>query len=164
MRILGLDPGYGIVGYGLVEKAGNRIAYIAHGAITTEKDESFETRLGRIYDQVRSVIEAYSPELVAVESLYFYKNAKTAILVGEARGVILLAVQHSCLPIVEFTPYQVKQAVTGFGKAEKKQIQRAVKILLKLDEEPKPDDAADALAIAWCAAVSSGKLYRGNEV
>lgn len=164
MRILGLDPGYGIVGFGVVEKTGNRITHVAHGAITTAKGENFERRLGAIYDNLKRLLETYNPNLVAVESIYFYRNAKTAILVGEARGVILLAVEQAGLPIVEFTPYQVKQAVTGFGKADKLQIQRVVRLLLNLNEEPRPDDAADALAIAWCAAVSSSKVTRGNGV
>ncbi len=154
MRILGIDPGYGIVGYGVVEKKGNKISYVTHGAITTEKEENFEDRLDFIYNQVRTIIDTHSPELVAIESLYFYKNVKTAIYVGEARGVILLAIKHSKIPFVEFTPHQVKLTVTGYGHAEKTQIQKIMKILLKLDELPKPDDAADALAIAWCAAVS----------
>lgn len=153
-RILGIDPGYGIVGYGVVEKTGNRITYVSHGAITTGKEEHFEERLEYIYSEVRKIISDYKPELVAVESLYFYKNVKTAIFVGEARGVILLAIRHSNLPFIEFTPHQVKQTVTGYGRAEKSQIQKVMKILLKLQEIPKPDDAADALAIAWCAAVS----------
>lgn len=154
MKILGIDPGYGIVGYGIVEKKGNKISYVTHGAIITEKEENFEDRLDFIYNQVRSIINTYSPELIAIESLYFYKNVKTAIYVGEARGVILLAIKHSKIPFVEFTPHQVKLTVTGYGRAEKTQIQKIMKILLKLDKLPKPDDAADALAIAWCAAVS----------
>ncbi|ABS61555.1 crossover junction endodeoxyribonuclease RuvC [Fervidobacterium nodosum] len=164
MRILGIDPGYGIVGYGVVEKLGNKIAYVSHGAIKTEKGEHFEDRLDYIYNQVNEIIEKYNPELVAIESLYFYKNVKTAIYVGEARGVILLAIKHSNIPFVEFTPHQVKLTVTGYGRAEKTQIQKVMKILLKLNEIPKPDDAADALAIAWCAAVSGSDYssYKKN--
>ncbi|ANE41701.1 MAG: crossover junction endodeoxyribonuclease RuvC [Fervidobacterium pennivorans] len=155
MRILGIDPGYGIVGYGVVEKTGNRIVHVAHGAITTGKEEHFEDRLDYIYSEISKIISTYNPSLVAIESLYFYKNAKTAIYVGEARGVILLAIKHSGIPFVEFTPHQVKQTVTGYGRAEKSQIQKVMKMLLKLYEVPKPDDAADALAVAWCAAVTS---------
>ncbi|ODN31090.1 crossover junction endodeoxyribonuclease RuvC [Fervidobacterium thailandense] len=155
MRILGIDPGYGIVGYGIVEKSGNKISYVSHGAITTDKDERFDERLERVYRGILDVIAHYQPELVAVENIYFYKNVKTAIYVGEARGVILLAARHSNLPVVEFTPHQVKLAITGYGRADKQQIQKVIKILLKLDEIPKPDDAADALAIAWCAAVQT---------
>lgn len=155
MRILGIDPGYGIVGYGVVEKSGNKISYVSHGAIVTGKAERFDERLEHVYRGVLEVITQYRPDLVAVESIYFYKNVKTAIYVGEARGVILLAVRHSNLPVVEFTPHQVKLAITGYGRADKQQIQKVIKILLKLDEIPKPDDAADALAIAWCAAVQA---------
>ncbi|MFN3692070.1 MAG: crossover junction endodeoxyribonuclease RuvC [Fervidobacterium sp.] len=155
MKILGIDPGYGIVGYGIVEKIGNKINYISHGAIQTGKEEHFEDRLDYIYNQVIQLIHDYSPELIAVESLYFYKNVKTAIFVGEARGVILLAIKHANIPFVEFTPHQVKLTVTGYGRAQKLQVQKVMKILLKLDELPKPDDAADALAIAWCAAVTA---------
>ncbi|MGB9614905.1 MAG: crossover junction endodeoxyribonuclease RuvC [Fervidobacterium sp.] len=154
MRILGIDPGYGIVGYGIIEKQGNRIIYITHGAITTQKGEHFEDRLDYIYNQTKELIETYKPELISIESLYFYKNIKTAIYVGEARGVILLAIKHSKTPFVEFTPHQVKLTVTGYGRADKSQVQKVMKILLKLSEVPKPDDAADALAIAWCAAVT----------
>ncbi|MEN3043171.1 MAG: crossover junction endodeoxyribonuclease RuvC [Fervidobacterium sp.] len=159
MRILGIDPGYGIVGYGIVEKKGNKISHIDHGVVITEKGENFENRLDLIYTQILEIIETYSPNLVAIESLYFYKNVKTAIYVGEARGVILLAVKHSKIPFVEFTPHQVKLTVTGYGRAEKAQIQKIMKILLKLQELPKPDDAADALAIAWCAAVLSEQNF-----
>jgi crossover junction endodeoxyribonuclease RuvC len=161
LKILGIDPGYGIVGYGVVEKLGNRIIHITHGAIITEKEERFEDRLDYIYSQLIDIINTYSPQLIAVESLYFYKNAKTAIYVGEARGVILLAIKHSKIPYVEFTPHQVKLTVTGYGRAEKSQIQKVMKMLLKLDETPKPDDAADALAVAWCAAVS--KLHSNQQ-
>jgi len=154
MKILGIDPGYGIVGYGIVEKIGNKITHVTHGAMITGKEERFEDRLDYIYSEMMKIITQYSPELIAVESLYFYKNAKTAIYVGEARGVILLAIKHSKIPYTEFTPHQVKLTVTGYGRAEKKQIQSVMKMLLKLDEIPKPDDAADALAVAWCAAVS----------
>ncbi|WP_448376009.1 crossover junction endodeoxyribonuclease RuvC [Fervidobacterium sp.] len=154
MKILGIDPGYGIVGYGIVEKAGNKITHVTHGALFTGKEERFEDRLDYIYAELMKLIAQYSPEIIAIESLYFYKNAKTAIYVGEARGVILLAIKHSKTPYLEFTPHQVKLTVTGYGRAEKKQIQSVMKMLLKLDEIPKPDDAADALAVAWCAAVS----------
>lgn len=154
MRILGIDPGYGIVGYGMLEKRGNRLSYIMHGAITTGKEEQFEDRLDTIYQELMKIIAEYKPDLIAVESLYFYKNVKTAIFVGEARGVILLAIKHSNIPFVEFTPHQVKLTITGYGRADKNQVQKVMKMLLKLDEIPKPDDAADALAIAWSAAVT----------
>ncbi|HPZ18161.1 MAG TPA: crossover junction endodeoxyribonuclease RuvC [Fervidobacterium sp.] len=154
MRILGIDPGYGIVGYGVLEKQGNRLNYVTHGAIATGKQEQFENRLDIIYQELRRIITEYKPDLIAVESLYFYKNVKTAISVGEARGVILLAIKHSNVPFVEFTPHQVKLTITGYGRANKSQVQKVMKMLLKLDEIPKPDDAADALAIAWSAAVT----------
>ncbi len=153
-RILGIDPGYGIVGYGVINRSGNKLTYVTHGVITTPKDEQFEKRLETIYDSIVEIIDTYKPNLAAVESLYFYKNAKTAIYVGEARGVILLALRKSGLEIVEFTPHQVKINISGYGRSEKEQIQKMVKLLLNLDEIPKPDDAADALAVAWCAGVS----------
>lgn len=155
MRILGIDPGYGIVGYGIVEKRGNKISHVIHGAIQTGKEENFEERLDYIYKQIIELIKIYSPELIAIESIYFYKNVKTAIFVGEARGVILLAIKHSNIPFVEFTPHQVKLTATGYGRASKVQIQKVMKMLLNLAELPKPDDAADALAISWCAAVAA---------
>ncbi len=158
-RILGIDPGYGIVGYGVIDKSGNKLTYVTHGVITTPKDEQFERRLESIYDSILEIIEKYKPNLAAIESLYFYKNEKTAIYVGEARGVILLALRKSGLEIVEFTPHQVKINISGYGRSEKGQVQKMVKILLNLEEIPKPDDAADALAVAWCAGVSwRGKI------
>ncbi|SHH26659.1 crossover junction endodeoxyribonuclease RuvC [Thermosipho atlanticus] len=153
MTILGVDPGYGILGYGVLEKNGNKIKHITHGVITTTKDIEMPDRLGYIYTEFVKLIDKYSPDVCAIESLFFYNNSKTAIHVGEARGVILLAISQKNIPLKEFTPYQVKNNVTGYGRADKKQVQKMMKILLALDEVPKPDDAADALAVAWCYAV-----------
>ncbi|WP_126992661.1 crossover junction endodeoxyribonuclease RuvC [Thermosipho globiformans] len=153
MRIIGVDPGYGILGYGILEKNKNKISHVTHGVITTEKDVPMYKRLGYIYDRFVELLEEYSPDACAIESLFFYKNVKTAIHVGEARGVILLASSQRNIPLYEFTPYQVKNNVTGYGRADKKQVQKMVKMLLNLNDIPKPDDAADALAVAWCLAV-----------
>jgi crossover junction endodeoxyribonuclease RuvC len=153
MTIIGIDPGYGILGYGVLEKVGNKIKYVTHGAITTKKEIEIPERLGYIYSEFIKILDKYSPDVCAMERLFFYKNAKTAIHVGEARGVILLAISQRNIPLKEFTPYQVKNNVTGYGKANKMQVQKMMKILLNLNEIPKPDDAADALAVAWCYAV-----------
>ncbi|MBO8161796.1 MAG: crossover junction endodeoxyribonuclease RuvC [Thermosipho sp. (in: Bacteria)] len=156
MIIIGVDPGYGILGYGILEKNGNKIRHITHGVITTGKDVDMKDRLSYIYTEFLNLIDKYSPDVCAIESLFFYNNVKTAIRVGEARGVILLAISQRNIPLKEFTPYQVKNNVTGYGRADKKQVQKMMKILLKLDDIPKPDDAADALAVAWCYAVEKG--------
>ncbi|ANQ53956.1 Holliday junction resolvase [Thermosipho sp. 1063] len=154
MIIIGIDPGYGILGYGVLEKNRNKISHVAHGVITTEKDISMSKRLQIIYEEFVKLLEYYSPDACAIESLFFYKNVKTAIHVGEARGVILLATSQRNLPLYEFTPYQVKNNITGYGRSDKKQVQKMVKMLLRLDKIPRPDDAADALAVAWCLAVA----------
>lgn len=153
MTILGVDPGYGILGYGILEKNGNKIKHITHGVITTKKEIEMPNRLSYIYTEFVKLIDTYTPDVCAIESLFFYNNSKTAIRVGEARGVILLAVSQKNIPLKEFTPYQVKNNVTGYGRADKKQVQKMMKILLNLKDIPKPDDAADALAVAWCYAV-----------
>jgi len=153
MTIVGVDPGYGILGYGVLEKEGNKIKYVTHGVITTKKEIEIPERLGYIYSEFVKILDEFSPDVCAMERLFFYKNAKTAIHVGEARGVILLAISQKNIPLKEFTPYQVKNNVTGYGKANKMQVQKMMKILLNLNEIPKPDDAADALAVAWCYAV-----------
>ena len=148
MRILGIDPGYAIVGWGVVEYVGNRFVPVGYGAVCTDKDTPFEQRLIEIYDGVRQVCETYRPEALAIEKLYYQHNQTTVIGVAEARGVILLAAAQCGVPIFEYTPMQVKQAVTGYGKAMKKQIQEMTRILLHLETIPKPDDIADALAMA----------------
>ena len=148
MIILGIDPGTAITGYGVIEKKGRGGAYVAHGCITTDKDILKEKRLLLLERGMMVLFKKYKPDVVAVESLYFFKNLKTALPVSEARGVILLTVAKHRVPLYEFTPPQVKMAITGYGKAEKKQMQKMVQLHLKLDSLPKPDDAADALAIA----------------
>lgn len=148
MRVLGIDPGYAIVGWGVVEYVGNRFTTIAFGAVTTEAGVPFEQRLETVYSGVKDVMELYKPDALSIEQLFYQHNQTTVIGVAEARGVILLAAAQCGLPIFEYTPMQVKQAVCGYGKALKKQIQEMTRILLKLDKVPKPDDTADALAMA----------------
>ena len=148
MRVLGIDPGYAIVGWGVVEYIGNRFAPIGYGAVITEKDTPFEQRLVEIYEGVQDICKRYQPEALSIEKLYYQHNQTTVIGVAEARGVILLAAAQAGLPIYEYTPMQVKQAVTGYGKAVKKQVQEMTRMLLHLPAVPKPDDTADALAMA----------------
>lgn len=148
MRVLGIDPGYAIVGWGVVEYVGNRFTPVAYGAVCTDKDTPFEQRLIEIYDGVLDVCKRYAPAALSIEKLYYQHNQTTVIGVAEARGVILLAAAQCGIPIYEYTPMQVKQAVTGYGKAVKKQIQEMTRVLLQLPAIPKPDDTADALAMA----------------
>ena len=148
MRVLGIDPGYAIVGWGVVEYAGNRFAPIAYGAVCTDKDTPFEQRLIEIYDGIKDICTRYQPEALSIEKLYYQHNQTTVIGVAEARGVILVAAAQCGVPIYEYTPMQVKQAVTGYGKAVKKQVQEMTRVLLHLPAVPKPDDTADALAMA----------------
>ena len=163
MIILGIDPGYAIVGWGVVSYDGFRFAPVSFGAVTTDKDTPFNRRLEEIYDDITRVIRKYQPETVSMEKLYFANNHTTAIDVAQARGVILLAAQKQGLPVYEYTPLQVKQAVVGYGKAEKKQVMEMTRLLLRLPEVPKPDDTADALAMAICHGHdSSSVLFRQN--
>ena len=155
MVILGIDPGYAIVGWGVIEYNNTKFKTIAYGAVTTPAGMDFSDRLERIYDEISLIIAKYKPEAVAVEELFFTNNQKTAIAVGQARGVILLAAKKAKIEFNEYTPLQVKQSVVGYGRAEKKQ----TKILLNLEKVPKPDDTADALALAICHAHSAGSLY-----
>ena len=150
MRILGIDPGYAILGYGVLDKIGNKFVTVAYGSITTDSKMEMPERLVALYDGLTGIIQTYKPDEASIEELFFNNNAKTAFAVGQARGVILLsAVQHK-IPIYEYTPLQVKQALTGYGRADKNQIQQMTKSMLGLFEIPKPDDVADALAIAVC--------------
>lgn len=151
MQVLGVDPGTETTGYGIVSEddAGNLRA-ICYGVIKTNKGQGLEKRLQKIYQELKQIIFLNKPDGTAVEKLFFQKNVTNAIAVGQARGVILLAICDSCLDLAEYTPNEVKQCVTGYGAADKKQVQEMVKILLNLDQVPKPDDAADALAIAIC--------------
>jgi len=157
MVILGVDPGTAIIGYGFIQTADSQIKIINYGYISTSPSSTTANRLKTVYQQLNKLIKKYSPEIMAVEDLFFFKNLKTAIKVSQARGVILLAGADNNLSIAEYTPLQVKQAVTGYGRAEKSQIQKMIKMIFKLKEIPKPDDIADALAIAFCCA-SSYKL------
>jgi crossover junction endodeoxyribonuclease RuvC len=149
MIALGIDPGIATTGYGVVrEERNGQLVALVHGVIETPKTDSLPKRLHHLRQHLRSLLEAWQPDEVAVEELFFATNAKTAITVGQARGVILLTLFEGGRPIFEYTPLQVKQAVSGYGAADKKQMQEMVRILLSLSKIPKPDDAADALAIA----------------
>lgn len=158
MKILGIDPGFAIVGYGIIDHTGNKFKTIEYGAVTTEANEDMFVRFKKIYDGVTEIIERTNPEAMAIEELFFNSNQKTAINVAQARGIILLAAMNKNVPIFEYTPLQVKQAVVGYGRADKTQVQQMVKALLNLEKVPKPDDTADALAIAICHAHSCGSL------
>lgn len=150
MRILGIDPGYAIVGYGILDYDGNKFKTVEYGAITTEAGEDMFIRLKKIYDDLCQAIDKYKPDFMAIEELFFNSNQKTAINVAQARGVLTLAAMNNGVEIFEYTPLQVKQAVAGYGRADKNQVQQMVKMLLGLKEVPKPDDTADAVAIAIC--------------
>ena len=154
MKILGIDPGYAILGWGVIEKKGSSFIPIAYGSLETDKDMPMPERLKVLYSGLMEIIAEYEPEEASVEELYFNNNAKTAIFVGQARGVALLACINSGVELFEYTPLQIKTAMTGFGRAEKKQIQSMVKMILNLDSIPKPDDTADALAAAICHGYS----------
>ena len=156
MLILGIDPGYAIIGWGLIRFERGRYIPVDFGAITTNAGVPFNRRLEQIYDQLNELLDNHHPEVVAVEKLYFQTNAKTAIDVAQARGVIMLALQKHGVPVYEYTPLQVKSAVTGFGQAQKPQVMEMTKRLLRLKAVPKPDDTADALAIAICHAQYGG--------
>ena len=156
MRILGIDPGYAILGYGVLDMIGNRFKTVAYGSITTDSSMEMPERLTALYDGLTEIIERYRPEEASIEELFFNNNAKTAILVGEARGVAVLACAKHNLKISEYTPLQIKQALVGYGRADKKQVQAMVKAILNLDEIPKPDDTADAVAAAICHGHSGG--------
>lgn len=148
MRILGIDPGTAIVGYSILDFKENKMNLIEYGCIYTHKDLPMEDRLVQIFNELEIIIDKFSPQFMAVEELFFFKNNKTVISVGQARGVILLAGRKNGLKIESYTPLQVKMGITGYGKADKKQVQLMVQRVLKLDEIPKPDDAADAIAVA----------------
>jgi len=163
--ILGIDPGTATMGWGVVRQEGNRLSYVQHGAIVTPSKWEMPRRLGRLFEGITELIKGYRPETVAVEELFFNTNVTTAITVGQARGVALLAAYKAGVAVAEYTPLQVKQAITSYGRAEKRQMQEMVKTLLNLREVPKPDDAADGLAIAVCHAFSSrmgGKVGVGK--
>jgi crossover junction endodeoxyribonuclease RuvC len=150
MRVLGIDPGTVTSGYGIVDEEGNSIFYVEAGGIATSPKLAFPQRLKKIYNGLESVIEKHHPDVVAVENLFFAKNVQSALKLGHARGVALLAAVNLGIPVFEYTPLEIKQAVTGFGAAEKAQVQQMVKTLLSLRSLPKPLDASDALAVAIC--------------
>lgn len=155
---MGIDPGFAIVGWGVVESQGNRKKLVEYGAITTPKEESFPVRLAMIDEQMRALVRRFRPDAIAVEELFFAKNVTTGIQVAHARGVILNCAVHECGKLYEYTPMQIKQGLTGYGRADKRQIQNMVKLLLGLPAIPKPDDAADALAVALCHSQSHSLL------
>lgn len=150
MIALGIDPGTAICGYGVVEQIGNHLTPLYYGAVITTKDMEPELRLKKIYEDLTDLIKHFHPDLMSVEKLFFNRNVTTAIPVGQARGVVLLSAAMQNLPILEFTPMQVKLAVVGYGNANKEQVTFMVQHLLNLREKPKPDDVADALAMAIC--------------
>ena len=158
MRILGIDPGYGITGFGLIETVRGQSRLLRYGAITTPAGMEFSARLEIIYEDMRQLLEVTKPEAVAIEELFFGQNVTTGIGVAQARGVVLLAIRQAGLEVTAYKPMQVKQAVVGYGNATKHQVQEMTKRLLHLETMPKPDDAADAIAIALCHARSSTSL------
>jgi len=149
--ILGIDPGIADTGYGVIKEDGSCLHCLVYGSVKTSAKDDLITRLDILNRELDQIIKKYKPDLASVEQLFFNKNVRTALIVGQARGVALLTLKQNNLPIVEFTPSQVKQAVSAYGQASKKQVQKMVKLILNLKELPYPDDAADALAIAICA-------------
>lgn len=163
MVIMGIDPGYGIVGYGVVRYEHNQFTPIQFGAITTKAKTEMPLRLCEIYDDLTTIIDAFHPQEAAIEELFFNTNITTGIQVAQARGVLLLALAQKGLHPVSYTPSQVKQAVVGYGKAEKRQVMEMTRQMLGLSKVPRPDDAADALAIAICHGHSQkSQLYEGK--
>ncbi len=150
MIVLGVDPGTATTGYGVVAENDGDLGLIAYGVLTTSADQPLPSRLQSIYRELRALAELHRPDSAAVEKLFFSKNVRTAMSVGQARGVAMLALADVDLALGEYTPLEIKQAVTGYGGADKRQVQEMVRALLRLDELPRPDDAADALAVAIC--------------
>ncbi|HET7089883.1 MAG TPA: crossover junction endodeoxyribonuclease RuvC [Anaerolineae bacterium] len=155
MIFLGIDPGTAITGYGFIREEGSSLRAVAYGVITTPPDLALPQRLVLLHRALGDLIRLHRPASAAVEQIFFSRNARTALAVGHARGVVLLALAQAGLPVAEYTPLEVKQAITGYGRADKKQIQEMVRVLIGLPEVPRPDDAADALAIAICHLHSS---------
>ncbi|NMO96742.1 crossover junction endodeoxyribonuclease RuvC [Paenibacillus lemnae] len=164
MRIMGIDPGIAIVGFGFVDKEGSKLTPVQYGSIQTAAHTPEEERLIQVYEGMVQLLDQYKPDEVAFEKLFFNRNVTNAMAVSQARGVLILAAVQRGLPIGEYTPMQVKQAIVGYGKAEKKQVQEMVRMFLKLQSVPKPDDVADALAVAICHAHSSTLNSKLNEV
>ena len=149
--ILGIDPGIADTGYGVISVEGTSLTCLAYGSIKTPAGQELPLRLATLFEELNKIIKKYKPDKAAIEELFFNKNVKTALIVGQARGVAILALVNNNLSISEYTPSQVKSSVTAYGKASKNQVQKMVKLILKLDKLPQPDDAADALAVAICA-------------
>ncbi|WP_178020335.1 crossover junction endodeoxyribonuclease RuvC [uncultured Paenibacillus sp.] len=164
MRILGIDPGIAIVGFGFIDKQGSKVTPVQYGCIQTEAHTPEEERLMHVYEAMVQLIDKYKPDAVAFEKLFFNRNVTTAMSVSQARGVLVLAAAQKGLPIAEYTPMQVKQAIVGYGKAEKRQVQEMTRMFLKLQAIPKPDDVADALSVAICHAHSYTLNSKINEV
>ena len=158
MTILGIDPGIATVGFGVIKAEGSRNSLVRCGAITTEKGLHLSVRLSQVYDDVCELIRMFEPDVISIEELFFNTNLKTGIAVAHARGVILLAGEKMGIPMYEYTPLQVKQAVTGYGRAEKRQVMEMVRRLLGMNEVARPDDASDALALAICHSRFSNSL------
>ncbi len=162
MIILGIDPGTANTGYGLIEKSQEGIKFLACGCIKTFPDRSPQDRLNEIFNELNKLIKKYKPDILSVEKLFFFKNVKTAIPVSQAKGIILLVAAKKKIPIYEFTPLEVKMIITGYGRAQKKQVQEVIKRLLDLEKAPSPDDAADALGVAISCAyfLENEKRYK----
>ncbi len=159
MIALGIDPGTALTGWGLVRQEGDSFIHLSSGVIKTSPDLSNSKRLSLLNEELTALIERCSPDIVAVEKLFFFKNLKTALPVSEARGVILLTIDKANLPLYEFTPLEVKQTITGYGNADKKQVQEMIKITLSLKEKPTPDDIADALSVAICGLIKNSSGF-----
>ena len=155
MRILGIDPGFAITGYSIIDYQGNKFKLVNSGAVLTKAGESFPLRLTKIYDDLQIIIDEYKPDAISVEELFFNQNVKTAINVAQARGVVLVIGCKNDIPTYEYTPLQVKQAVAGYGRADKIQVQKMVKTILNVEKLPKLDDITDSMAVAICHAHSS---------
>jgi len=153
--VLGIDPGTARTGYGIVSREGSRLSLVTYGCIETVPDRPLEGRLLIIHKRLTALLDEYRPEAVGVERLFFNKNVQTAFAVGQARGIVLLSAAQHGLPLYEYGPHEVKLAVTGYGRAAKEQVQRMVQAVLGMDELPRPDDAADALAVAVCTSHSA---------
>jgi len=156
MRILGIDPGTAIMGYGVVDYTGNRFVPVDYGCLRSAAGVPQHLRLHKLYNELFNLLKHYKPECLAIDELFFNRNAKTVLAVGQARGIALLAAAEAGMDVFEYTPLQVKQAVVGVGRADKKQVQYMIKVILNLSEIPHPDDAADALAVAVCHANNKG--------
>lgn len=155
MRILGIDPGFAITGYSIIDYQGNKFKLIDSGAVTTKAGEPFPLRLTKIYDDLSMIIDEYKPDAISVEELFFNNNVKTAINVAQARGVVLVVGCQKQIPTYEYTPLQIKQAVAGYGRADKIQVQKMVKAILNVEKLPKLDDTTDSMAAAICHAHSA---------